>query len=723
MITDDLQAAQRFVEQFRALIDFSAFPNEIREEFEALARTATDERFPGALLSLPRLGKRTLYYALASDAAEWRRLRPLLIAYAGPTLTGFQGWPEPLLPHAIPAEALLEAAGFHMVARLVPGEAPKTQQFTRRSVQRMVAMVTAAPRTTSAVPLSTDRLLAHFSDCLNGNDYAGAQQILAQCERELRIDALNILFLRVRLWSWFANWQAIVAMPEFRSLCHTRRPLAVTVALLEAVYQVWVHGHGDIAALGAIWTSELRPDFVGLLQLPIPPGASHGVLTLYALEALTVATRHRALETALLAQADAIPELSNALRVAGRTGAEPLAEQATTLGLPGAAVPAAQQALVQAERSNTLEMIARALQSIDALSTDERAHLLASAPFRSLWQSLEAENHSAPPATWQEWFSRLDVPDFTDALHVLTHAVTEWPAALLQDPVEIAGFERALQAVPDTSPAVDRLADALPSLVNWALQDPAFPRPSMLPVYDTLLFHLMVGVRRSSAVFESAAVLIRALLTLGLNQSRYRSLLDDCLMLNGEAMSKRTVYWMLDVLEETLLNPCADEEARRAFWYAACTRLMQLKAFFTPGQKIVFDSLAMDLGWPAQREQEERAAQITANSLRQQLQKALDGRFVAIYTLTESAARQATNVLKELAPTVRVESSHDKVASTALRSLAHQADIFVMVAASAKHAASGYIQQERQGKPTLYANGRGFSSIVRVIENHVLGGD
>jgi hypothetical protein len=67
--------------------------------------------------------------------------------------------------------------------------------------------------------------------------------------------------------------------------------------------------------------------------------------------------------------------------------------------------------------------------------------------------------------------------------------------------------------------------------------------------------------------------------------------------------------------------------------------------------------------------------------------------------------------------------SHDKAASAALKNMAHQANIFVMVAASAKHAASGYIQQERQGKPILYANGRGYSSIMRAIENHVLGSE
>jgi len=719
MIGKDIEAALHLVEQFRALIDFSAFGPEIRQEFDAMACTATEKRFPGALLILPQVDKRSVYYAMASDAAEWRRLRPLLIAYAGPTLTSFQGWPEPLLPHALAAEALLDSAGLYVVARLVPGEETKVQAFTRRSLQRMVTMVTTAPSTTSEVPQSTDRLLAHFSDCLNGNDYPGAQQILEQCEREMRVDALNLLFLRVRLLAWFSNWQAIAAMPEFDALCHTRRPWAVNAALLEAVYQVWGREQPDIPALAALWTATLRPDFLGLLLLPILPGCSRGALTLYALEALSVGTRNMTLEAAVMAHQHAIPELASALRAAGRIGVQ----HDVQVREPADSLPAAQQALVQADRSNTLETIARALQLIDALDAREREGLLGSAPFRSLWQGLSTESRKAPPASWQEWFRHLQEPDFTDALQVLAHAVAEWPATSLKDPVEVGRFEQALQNVPDTTPAADRLADALPSLVTWALEDPEFPRSGMLAVYDTLLFHLMVGVRRSSAVFESAAVMIRALLSLGLGQSRYRALLDDCLMLSGDAMSKRTVYWLLDMLEETLLNPCSDEEARRGFWYAACVRLMQMKVFFSPGQRIVFDRLSTELGWPKAHEKEEQAAQATADIQRQQLQTALDGSFLAIYTLTESAGRQAANVLKELAPSLRVEMSHDKAASTALKHMAHQADIFVMVTASAKHAATGFIQQERRGKLMLYAKGRGFSSIIRAIESHVLGSD
>jgi len=719
MIGKDNEAARRLVERFRALIDFSAFAPAVLQEFDTLARTATDGRFPGALLTLPRVGKRSVYYALASDAAEWRRLRPLLIAYVGPTLTSFQGWPEPLLPHALAAEALLDSAGLHVVARLVPGEETKVQEFARRSLLRMVTMVTSAPSTTSAVPQSTNRLLAHFSDCLNGNDYAGAQQILAQCEREMRVDALNLLFLKVRLLAWFGNWQGIAAMPEFHSLCHTRRPAAVNAALLEAVYRVWGGEHCDIQAFAAQWHATLRPDFVALLVLPILPGCSRGALTLYALEALTVSTRDMTLEAAVMAHQGEIPELASALQAAGRTGVR---HEVQVLGPPGS-LPAAQQALVMADRSNTLESIARALQLIDALDVGEREGLLSSAAFRSLWQGLSAESSTPPPESWQEWFARLQEQDFTDALQVLAHAVAEWPAASLNDPVDVARFEQALQNVPDMAPAADRLADALPALVTWALEDPSFPRANMLAVYDTLLFHLMVGVRRSNAVFESAAVMIRALLSLGLSQSRYRALLDDCLMLTGDAMSKRTVYWLLDMLEETVFNPCPDEEARRSFWYAACARLMQMKAFFSPGQRVVFDRLSTELGWHEEREKDERVTQATGDTQRQQLQTALGGCFVAIYTLTESAGRQAANVLKELVPSLRIEMSHDKAASAALKHMAHHADIFVMVTASAKHAATGFIQQERQGRLMLYASGRGFSSIMRAIESHVLGSD
>jgi hypothetical protein len=65
-----------------------------------------------------------------------------------------------------------------------------------------------------------------------------------------------------------------------------------------------------------------------------------------------------------------------------------------------------------------------------------------------------------------------------------------------------------------------------------------------------------------------------------------------------------------------------------------------------------------------------------------------------------------------------VDLNHDRVGTKALANLAATADIFIIVWTSAKHAATEFIKEHRNGKPVLYANGRGASSILRVIEEY-----
>jgi hypothetical protein len=97
---------------------------------------------------------------------------------------------------------------------------------------------------------------------------------------------------------------------------------------------------------------------------------------------------------------------------------------------------------------------------------------------------------------------------------------------------------------------------------------------------------------------------------------------------------------------------------------------------------------------------------------------ALKGQSIAIFTLTESGGRQAEVALKEVIPTLRIELSHDHVASPPLTRLARDTDVFVMTTASAKHAATDCIVTSRGSRPLLYAAGRGFSSIVTAVEEY-----
>ena len=716
MIIAPEQALDDFIGWWRDATRVAALPPEQQEEFEEFAASLRLREFPGAILAWPRVGKPTVYYAIANDAAEWRRLRPLLLAFVGPTLTSFTGRIEPLLPH-IPVESLLISSGWPVVARLVAGSDHKTQEIASRSLKRMIQMVSAAPPTTREAPRPTSYLLAQFVDALNGNDRQQASAILDTCRDELRLDALNILFLQIQLLAHFGEWQVIRDMPEFGSLCHTRKPRAVEVAMLESLYQCHLGSllpAPDMATELSVWRELIRPVALPLLRLPIPLSASPGVLRLYGLAALAAEPRQPALEAALGDFAEDLGNLWKALDEAGRTAGgrpPPISEDVTV-----------ENALIAANEANSLKAIAVALEKVGQLNDDERERLLRSDAFRRILQGLHIQTQGqTPPATWVEWFQRLADPEFKSSYEILQHAIVDWPAQSIRDATEIAGLVDAIAGVPDTPPAGSRLADALPTLVAWVANDPEFPRPGMLPIYEILLFHLVAGSRRVAKTYQSASILIRALFSIGLPASQYGNLLDDCLELAGVGVGTRGIYWLLDILDETIANPAPDLSKREAFWSAVHTRLIPLRNHLSPGQILSIRRLAEVLGWNELRTAKVLPEQGEVNALGA-LRAALVGKHIAVYSLTESATRHAQQALMQLAPGLRISVSHDLVGTTALKGLAQNADFFVVATASAKHAATGFIQQWRpREKPILFATGRGCSSIIRVIEDFLLG--
>ena len=99
---------------------------------------------------------------------------------------------------------------------------------------------------------------------------------------------------------------------------------------------------------------------------------------------------------------------------------------------------------------------------------------------------------------------------------------------------------------------------------------------------------------------------------------------------------------------------------------------------------------------------------------------ALDGKTVAIYTLTESVGQRAERLLTEFHPGVRVETSHNHGGDSRLESLARRADIFVVCWRSATHAATEFIGRWRPSNlVTLYPTGKGSASILRVIQEYL----
>ena len=88
----------------------------------------------------------------------------------------------------------------------------------------------------------------------------------------------------------------------------------------------------------------------------------------------------------------------------------------------------------------------------------------------------------------------------------------------------------------------------------------------------------------------------------------------------------------------------------------------------------------------------------------------LSNKKLAIYTLTEGAARRALAVLGELFPNLDIQLNHDKTATNALVNLAKTADYFVFASRSAAHQAFYPVTKQRDD--ILYPAGKGSSSIV-----------
>ena len=80
-------------------VDLVAFAGPARwpglsSEAVQLSETVGDDGFPGALFPALTISGDLVIYAAANSLSEWRKLQPLLLAFAGPTLTDFTGAPS-----------------------------------------------------------------------------------------------------------------------------------------------------------------------------------------------------------------------------------------------------------------------------------------------------------------------------------------------------------------------------------------------------------------------------------------------------------------------------------------------------------------------------------------------------------------------------------------------------------------------------------------------------
>ncbi|MBS5904539.1 MAG: hypothetical protein KIC89_17850 [Acetobacteraceae bacterium] len=724
----------------RVVLAAAAGWDHVPADAQALSRTIEAAWFPGAVFPARDVGGALVFYAAATTPAEWRKLQPLLVAFAGPTLTDFDGAPQRLDP-THPVEQALLAAGVIDAARLRPGRFARGEQAALRALVRLVSLLEGAPDLAMARPEPTARLLAALQDALNAGDLAESWRIHGVLREESRLEAINLLQLEMQILAASSDWGAVRWHDRFETLALAGPSPGTAEALLEAIY--WTAAYNPSEGQERSREEVLADPAVEFARLLLP-GAPE--TTKPAVQRLRDLLSHAPSEEA---GSDVSPARAAAAEVPAQgvppedirsedgcwtdsAGGEPGTDEPEASVFHSTEITSELRLSLKGSVEAPLDPVARAraafmtvaglppegnpaadanlIEAVAVLSDEAREDLLRRPMNLALWREiLERTGEHRPPQDWSEWVDALAREDF-DAIEVAARGATAWRLANQDlDPAVARALAARIEAIP-SGLAEERYGAAIPYLVQWAQSDPQWPRQSLCSVYLAILVRMALGARRGETTLRSAAGLLEGALRCGLAPAEYRDALDAAEGICIEGLSRTSAYGALEIVEIVRSFAPADADRLQAFSLNVVSVLAALANRLTEGQRLALGALATEAGVELGLTEAAAAPEALAGS-------SLAGKILGIYTLTEGAGRQAEAMLRTAIPSLVVELNHDYGGSAALAAMVARADLVVVAWASAKHAATEFIKARRGGRPLVYAAGKGATSIVRAVED------
>jgi len=692
------------------------------------------------------------WYGLAFSETQVVALRENLLAFVGPTYSTFRGIRAELDP-SDPVEGA--------VARFTNGRAlkfagPAGKDGSKdiwNALELMRSVLQRRPLYDLDVPRPLGRVLRDFFMALEAGNAASAQSLLSQVSEQNRLDPINILFLRVQLLESAGDWSALLTLQELPDLLQMRRPLAVTGALLQAVYELEIKRFEaplNVAGMVDHFRNRVQPLYGPLMsqRMGLNSPAASKLLMLFAVtnEPPRLEWRDALLQGEELSQADrlTLSELSARIPVSGvREPADPIVDslKATAEGEFEGAFASAVKAAPSVPRTTLLVRCAYELQTLEAEQAAIKAFIALKSPDREAFlrsrsnkQFLEAmawapglSDDLVVPDNWGSWLRRVEQdPGWQHAGDVARRGAREWSIPALVDAVGAVNDVAARLTAQGEAPPVQ---DALPYLIAFLKRDDSWPRSAFVPIYKAVLDVIALG---SLGVEDDLALyyeVLAAILATGVSESAYGELLELTQFLLTKNDSLARVTWALDVLDLMVVYPCPLAEARIGLLADVSGLFQKYRRRLDASAWALFEGLCDDLGHSEvfrtllSESPSEAHAETTPTPINDVF-SLLKGKVVGIYTLTESVGRRVRDLLQQRTPGVDVQLCHDKVATDRLKQVARDADIMIVVTGSATHSATGFIDDQRgKANPshvTLRPTGKGSASLLKVLYQHLV---
>lgn len=360
-------------------------------------------------------------------------------------------------------------------------------------------------------------------------------------------------------------------------------------------------------------------------------------------------------------------------------------------------------------KSDILENI---FNSLNGMSADLQEELSKLPRLSMLWNSLK-EEHFSSQRGWLNWFT--DLIQAKNNVDVLEREVVSNSENWYTNTFDQKEIYQLLQNGLSEEKSMI-LRNALPLLINWLDQNDI-----VINNVDFWIIYLEIFSLDDSASIQDlslAGQLASRILSQNLSKDNYARLLEAIDVLWSKSGSINGFDNLLEIYEILFESIRPSPNLLDNFWNDiiqkfALNNWLRLDL----SQQYLTKSLAVELFgsdisdiFSSQESSIESTIIDKSNDFK--------GVTLAIYTLTESSARRAKNILETMFKGLNVELNHDHASTDALRNLTKKAKYFIFSANSAKHQAFYSVSSMRND--LIYPKGKGASSLINAFIEHVL---
>jgi hypothetical protein len=704
-------------------------PARLKPEHETSIENWRDAIRRGQIAFLPRSTMGNLYwYGFAPTKREQKELLTLLDAWVGPTFSDLPRSRGRLYPQDPFDTALASKDVPPLRFEVLPRGSGTARDEVRQALLVLSKLVWRRPRSEFDAPRTTVEVLDDLGHAIGAQDRRIALACLRELEAFADLDHSNLAFLRLRVHAGLGDMAAIFADQDLEHVLQLRRPLGITRLLQHAVYERYLEGadaSGDGAAL--LEAADRIPTGLRTLTTGGNAGSRPALVVEFVL------ARLRGAATATLERlADEAQPISPILADTLHLLITPRTEPTQTLppdpsGEPdvtptdelhrlveeGEFAAAIVAGLAEPPSTTTAALLLGCIRELEdpRLAREVAAFVEAS--------GLEAESrdddivvradlewlaHFLTPQQnlgWLGWFDALESNDAV-GMDVDFSLCADWA------PLDQMTVANCLSSLDEE--ALARLGDHGGAFM--ATHSSLFAGQEGAQLCERVLAGFAVSEKNTAGIRLQTVALLEYLAAADAGkESLAASLLwtEDILRAGTSAV---TASWTVDVLQAATASPQAVAlDAKTRLFYTALDVLRPVRSSLSladiEGLRLVAEELATSL--PDDFEIEASTADPTAPY------RHLEGSVVVLYSLTESAITRAAQVLRRLIPGIDVRTTSDHDGSQQLAALSSNADVFVMVAASANHAATNFIKDHRGGRPIIQVNSRGSSAILREL--------